>query len=52
MTDLQYMIVMFAKSDETFEKAKSGNDWTLLVTGRGVKFYFNPDGSYCFCCQD
>lgn len=42
MTDLQNMIIMLAKSEDTFEKAKSGNDWVLIL--KGVKFYFNTDG--------
>ena len=48
MTDLQQMIAMLAKSDESFEKSKSGKDWRLTVTGRGVQFYFNEDGSFRF----
>jgi len=48
MTDLQNIIVMLGKSDETFEKTKSGKDWKIVVTGRGVYFYFNEDGSFRF----
>ena len=44
--------MMLAKSDETFEKTKSGKDWNITVTGRGVKFYFNKDGSFLFLCKD
>lgn len=48
MTDLQNIIVMLGKSNETFEKMKSGKDWVIIVTGRGVEFYFNEDGNFIF----
>ena len=52
VSDLQNIIIMLAKSDEAFEKAKTGKCWTITVTGRGVKFYFNEDDSFHFICKD
>lgn len=52
MTDLHNIIFMLAKSDETFEKSKSGDGWKVIVTGRGIAFHFNQDGSFYFICKD
>jgi hypothetical protein len=51
MTDLQNIIIMLTKSDEEFEKKKTGKDWKVTVTGRDIEFYFNEDGSFRFLCK-
>ena len=43
---------MLNNSNETFSKEKSGDDWVIKITGRGMKFYFKKDESFSFCCVD
>ena len=48
MTDLQQTILMFSKSRELFEKAKNNKDWKLIVTERGITFYFDENENFKF----
>lgn len=47
-TDLQNIVVMISKTDEPFEKSKSGDGWIVVLPNRNVQFYFNADGSFHF----
>ncbi len=46
MTDLQTMIVMLSKSNETFSKYKSGDDWKITFSTREVYILFDKDGNF------
>ena len=48
-TDLQNLIIMINKSKETFSKEKSGEGWSIIVSGRDIQFYFHEDESFDFC---
>lgn len=43
---------MLSKSQESFEKSKSGQGWTVTVTNRGVQFFFDKDGTFEFLCKN
>lgn len=51
MTDLQQTLLMFSESNESFEKKKSGKEWTIILPERGIKYYFNSDESFHFICK-
>lgn len=52
MTDLKSFVQMMNNSKETFSKEKSGDDWVIKITSRGIRFYFNKEESFMYCCAD
>ena len=49
MTDLQQLLAMLLKSNESFNKELRGNDWCVNITGRDIEFYFSHEGEFKFC---